>query len=91
MEHSNNYRNKRKRYFLPRYFLVIVPIIVAISVRHIRDVVANSGLVDISNHPGINGALFSFVSMLLAVFLGVILYFFLIVYYNHKKEKKGNI
>jgi predicted neutral ceramidase superfamily lipid hydrolase len=83
MKHSNNYRNKRKRYFLPCHFLVIVPIIVAISAGYIQRIVVDSGLMN-ANHPGINGALSSFVSMFTAVFFGVVLYFFLIVYHDHK-------
>jgi hypothetical protein len=90
MEHPTNYRNKRKRYFLPRHFLVTIPIIVAVSAGYIQRTIAANGLLEISNHSGINGAFTAIISMFVAVFLGMVLYFFLTVYYNHKHRKKGD-
>jgi hypothetical protein len=88
MKPANCHKNKWKfDFFPPHLFICIVPVITVMSSNYSRRVIKNSGLTDISNHPGFNAALTALVSIIAGIFMGIVICFLVAVLYNMFRKK----
>jgi hypothetical protein len=90
MRPSNIHKNKWKFDVIPVPFIIIIAIINPVCYRYSRRIIEHGGLMNISDHPGVNAAFTAFATIIISIFMNIALCFLIIVFYNYMKRKKAD-